>query len=111
MEQNKSATFHVIDGIHGGWILKRWVLLDSQLAADAYSNLDLLTDIHEVKGSLTSHTQAGKAVKKLHGETVPAGYGEVLYFPKGVANILSLANVSIRLGLSISTAPTETSLK
>jgi hypothetical protein len=45
-----------------------------------------------VKGSLTIHTQAGKAVTKLRG-TVP-GYGEVWFCPEGIMNILSLANVS-----------------
>jgi hypothetical protein len=52
----------------------------------------LLRNIHEVRGSLTIHTQAGKAVTKLRG-TVP-GYGEVWYCPDGIANILSLARVA-----------------
>jgi hypothetical protein len=91
-KENRSATFHMNDGINGGRIPKGWVLLDSQSTADAFSNPDLLTDIHEVKGSLTIHTQAGKAVTKLRG-TVP-GYGEVWFCPEGIANILSLANVS-----------------
>ena len=81
------------DRINGGRILKRWVLLDGHSTINAYSNPDLLTDIHEVKGSLTVHTQAGKAVTKLRGGTVP-GCGEVWYCPEGIANILSLANVS-----------------
>ena len=68
------------------------MLLDSQSTADAFSNPDLLVDIHEVKGSLTIHTQAGKAVTELRG-TVP-GYGEVWFCPDGIANILSLANVA-----------------
>ena len=91
-DENRSASFHLRDGINGGRIPKNWVLLDSQSTADAYSNPDLLTDIHEVKGSLTIHTQAGKAVTKLGG-TVP-GYGEVWFCPYGIANILSLANVA-----------------
>jgi hypothetical protein len=52
----------------------------------------LLKDIHEACGSLTIHTQAGKAMTKLRG-TVP-GYGEVWFCPDGVANILSLARVA-----------------
>ena len=91
-QENRSVTLHTNDGINGRRIPKRWVLLDSQSTADAYSNPDLLTNIHEVKGSLTIHTQAGTAVTKLRG-TVP-GYGEVWYCPEGIANILSLANVS-----------------
>ena len=92
--EHKSVSFQIKDGIgiNGGRIPKYWVLLDSQSTTDAYSNPDLLRDIHEVKGSLTIHTQAGKAVTKLKG-TVP-GYGMVWFCPDGIANILSLANVS-----------------
>jgi hypothetical protein len=67
-------------------------LTASLATTDAFSNPDLLQDIHEVRGSLTIHTQAGKAVTKLRG-TVP-GYGEVWYCPNGIANILSLAHVA-----------------
>jgi hypothetical protein len=59
---------------------------------DAFSNPRLLKDIHEVRGSLTIHTQACKAVTKLRG-TVP-GYGEVWFCPDGIPNILSLARVA-----------------
>jgi hypothetical protein len=91
-QEHRSAFFQIKDGINGGRIPKNWVLLDSQSTTDAFSNPDLLTDIHEVRGSLTIHTQAGKAVTKLRG-TVP-GYGEVWFCPDGIANILSLANVA-----------------
>ena len=87
-----SASFQTKDGVNGGRIPKEWILLDSQSTTDAFSNPALLKNIHEVKGSLTIHTQAGKAVTKLRG-TVP-GYGEVWYCPEGIANILSLANVA-----------------
>jgi hypothetical protein len=89
---HRSVSFHIKEGINGGRIPKYWVLIDSQSTTDAYSNPDLLTDIHEVRGSLTIHTQTGKAVTKLRG-TVP-GYGEVWFCPDGIANILSLANVA-----------------
>jgi hypothetical protein len=59
---------------------------------DALSNPSLLKNVHEVQGSLTIHTQAGKALTKLKG-TVP-GYGEVWYCLKGIANILSLVHVA-----------------
>jgi hypothetical protein len=91
-QDHRSVSFHVEGGINGGRIPKYWVLLDSQSTTDAYSNPDLLTDIHEVPGSLTISTQTGKAVTKLKG-TVP-GYGEVWFCPDGIANILSLANVA-----------------
>jgi hypothetical protein len=91
-QDHRSVSFQLKDGINGGRIPKYWVLLDSQSTTDAYSNPDLLTDIHEVRGSLTIHTQTGKAVTKLKG-TVP-GYGQVWFCPGGIANILSLANVA-----------------
>ena len=85
-------SFQLKDGINGGRIPKDWVLLDSQSTTDAYSNPNLLQDIHEVRGSLTIHTQAGKAVTKLRG-TVP-GCGKAWFCPDGIANILSLARVA-----------------
>ena len=91
-QDHRSVSFQLQDGINGGRIPKYWILIDSQSTTDAYSNPDLLTDIHEVRGSLTIHTQTGKAVTKLRG-TVP-GYGEVWFCPGGIANILSLANVA-----------------
>jgi hypothetical protein len=91
-QEHRSASFQTKDGVNGGRIPKEWILLDSQSTTDAFSNPDLLRDIHEVRGSLTIHTQAGKAVTKLRG-TVP-GYGEVWYCPNGIANILSLAHVA-----------------
>ncbi len=91
-QEHRSASFQIKDGVNGGHIPKEWILLDSQSTTDAFSNPDLLKDIHEVRGSLTIHTQAGKTVTKLRG-TVP-GYGKVWYCPNGIANILLLAHVA-----------------
>jgi hypothetical protein len=91
-QEHTSASFQLKDGINGGRIPKDWILLDSQSTTDAFSNPKLLRNIHEVRGSLTIHTQAGKAVTKLRG-TVP-GYGKVWFCPDGIANILSLAHVA-----------------
>jgi hypothetical protein len=91
-QEHRSVSFQLKDGINGGRIPKDWILLDSQSTTDVFSNPRLLKDIHEVRGSLTIHTQAGKAVTKLRG-TVP-GYGEVWFCPDGIANILSLARVA-----------------
>jgi hypothetical protein len=74
-QEHRSASFHTKDGVNGGRIPKEWILLDSQSTTDAFSNPSLLKNIHEVQGSLTIHTQDGKAVTKLKGK-VP-GYGEV----------------------------------
>jgi hypothetical protein len=91
-DQDHGSTSFFKDGINGGRIPKRWVLLDSQSMTDACSNPTSLKDIHEAKGSLTIHTQTGKAVTRLKG-TVP-GHGPVRFCPDGIANILSLANVA-----------------
>jgi hypothetical protein len=91
-QKHTSVSFQLKDGINGGRIPKDWILLDSQSTTDAFSNPKLLRDTHQVRGSLTIHTQAGKAVTKLRG-TVP-GYGEVWFCPDGIANILSLARVA-----------------
>jgi membrane-bound lytic murein transglycosylase len=91
-QEHRSASFHTKDDINDGRIPKEWILLDSQSTTDAFSNPSLLKNIHEVQGSLTIHTQAGKAITKLKG-TIP-GYGEVWYCPDGIANILSLAHIA-----------------
>jgi hypothetical protein len=85
------VSFQVNGGLNGGRINKDWLLLDNQSTTDSISNPDLLTNIHQVNGSLTIHTQAGRAVTKLRGTL--AGYGDVWFCKKGIANILSLANV------------------
>jgi hypothetical protein len=64
-KEHMSASFHTKDDINGGRIPKEWTPLDSQSMTDAFSNPDLLKNIHEVQGILTIHTQAGKAVTKL----------------------------------------------
>jgi hypothetical protein len=96
-QEHRSVSFQIKDGINRGRIPEDWVLLDSQSTTDAFSNPDLLRDIHEVRGSITIHTQAGKAITKLRG-MVP-GYGKVWYCPDGIANILSLAHVACTMRL------------
>jgi hypothetical protein len=91
-QEHRSASLHTKDSINGGRIPKEWILLNSQSTTGAVSNPAILKIIHEVQGSLTIHTQAGKAVTKLKG-TVPI-YGEVWYCSDGIAHILSLAYVA-----------------
>lgn len=90
--ETKSDILQVKDGINGGRINKNWVLLDNQSTADVISYKKLLTNVREVPGSLTIHTQTGKGQTNLMG-TLP-GYGDVWYHPTGIANILSLAKVA-----------------
>jgi hypothetical protein len=64
-QEHRSASFHTRDSVNGGLIPKEWILLDSQSTTVAFSNPDLLKNIHEVQGILTIHTQAGKAITNL----------------------------------------------
>jgi hypothetical protein len=90
-QEHRSASFQIKDGVNSGQIPEEWILLDSQSTTDAFSNPGLLKNVHEVRGNLTIHTQAGKAITKLQG--IVPGYGQVWYCPNGIANILSLAHV------------------
>lgn len=87
--ETMSAIFQIKDGVNGGRIPKSWVLIDNQSTAHVYSNGELLTNIREVTGSLTIHTQTGKGITKMKGDVI--GVGPVWYHPGGIANILSLA--------------------
>jgi len=58
-----------------------------------FNNKDLLKNIEESDSSfVTVHCNAGVVVTNLVGTL--EGYGEVWYNPRGIANILSLTNVS-----------------
>jgi len=92
VQEHRSVSLQLTDGINGGRIPKYWVLLDSQSTTDVFSNPAMLKDIHQVPGSLTLSSMTGKD-KTNWRATVP-GYKEVWYTPNGIANILSLANVA-----------------
>jgi len=72
-------------------IPKTWILLDSQLTVDVFSNPRLLTNIRDTKKSLTLYCNAGKAIITMKGDL--KGYSTVWFYPEGIANILSLGNV------------------
>jgi len=72
-------------------IPKIWILLDSQLTVDVFSNPKLLTNIRDTKRSLTLYCNTGKAIINKKGDL--KGYGTVWFYPDGIANILSLGNV------------------
>ena len=92
VQEHRSVSLQLTDGMNGGRIPKYWVLLDSQSTTDVFSNAAMLKDIHQVPGSLTLSSMTGKD-KTNWRATVP-GYKEVWYTPNGIANILSLANVA-----------------
>ena len=51
----------------------------------------LISNIHDMKCSLTLYCNAGKAIITKKGDW--KGYGTVWYHPDGIANILSLHNI------------------
>eukprot|EP00980_Cylindrotheca_fusiformis_P020860 scaffold7853_cov118-Cylindrotheca_fusiformis.AAC.1 len=76
-----------------GSLPSKWLLLDSCSSVDLISNKDLLHDVHPADASMRVHCNAGTV------ELTQQGYfGDyplpVWYNPKGIANILSLHNVS-----------------
>jgi hypothetical protein len=74
-----------------GGIPDTWLLLDSQSSIDVFCNRELLRRIHKSKATLTIRCNAGVRTTNLRGFL--DGYGWVWYYPKGIANILSLSRV------------------
>jgi len=72
-------------------ILTSWILLDSQSTVDVFSNKKLLTNIRDLKRTLSLYWNTSKAIITQKGDL--KGYGYVWYYPQGIANILSLRNV------------------
>jgi len=71
-----------------------WMLIDSQATCDVFCNKSLLTNIRDASCTLNIHTNTGVGQTTLIGDL--RGYGTVWYYPKGIANILSLAKVAER---------------
>jgi len=72
-------------------IPKTWILLDSQLTVDVFSNAKLLTNICDTKRKLILYCNAGKAIISKKGDL--KGYSTVWFYPEGIVNILSLSNM------------------
>jgi len=92
-------SFHVV-GVQKEVVLKigdkgvipdDWILPDNQSTVDVFSNDKLLSNVHQVCGSLKMHTQAGTTRTNMKGDL--EGYGPVWCCKGGIANILSLANI------------------
>ena len=73
-------------------IPESWILLDSQSTVDVFCNARLLHNIPDVKRQLVLHCNVGTTLVTKKGDL--RGYGTVWYHPTGIANILSLNNIS-----------------
>jgi len=69
-----------------------WILLDSQSTVDVFCNARLLSNVRDAKRQLVLHCNAGTTIVTKKGDL--KGYGTVWLHPEGIANILSLSNVS-----------------
>ncbi|KAG7352856.1 reverse transcriptase RNA-dependent DNA polymerase [Nitzschia inconspicua] len=83
-----------------GRLPKSWMLADSCSSVDIVSNPDLLHDIHEAKTPLVLHCNAGSVTLTHQGYL--EGYPDpVWYYPDGIANILSLRNLTRHYRISM----------
>jgi len=72
-------------------VSQNWVVLDNQSTIDVFQNKNLLTNIRDSGKMLKIHCNVGVATTSLVGYL--PGYGEVWFYEKGIANILSLSRV------------------
>eukprot|EP00536_Pseudo-nitzschia_multiseries_P016220 jgi/Psemu1/45365/gm1.45365_g len=74
-----------------GSINTDWILLDSESSIKLLVNRQMIKDIHEALNGqhMNIHCNSGEARTNLMG-TLP-GFGPVWFYPKGIANVLSLA--------------------
>ena len=77
---------------HNDAINPSWVLLDSESTVSIFCNKNFLTNVrHCGHTGIRIHTNGGHKDVDMIGDL--AGFGEVWYHPKSLANILSLAAV------------------
>jgi hypothetical protein len=76
-----------------GTLPRDWILLDNQSTVNVFCNKDLLVDIRTTDRTMVIRCNAGVAETNQIGH-LPGCAGEVWYYPNGIVNILSFADVA-----------------
>ena len=87
---------------NGHSILSNWIILDNGSTVDVFSNGNLLQDVEESRTNMRIHCNAGTSSTNLQGDL--RGYGKVWYSPQGIANILSLHNLTKKFRVTFNSA-------
>ena len=88
--------------LHAHSIPSSWILLDSCSNVDVFNNGNMLCNVHKVSNNLRINGHTGTSVTNMQGTL--AGYGEVWYDPNGIANVLSLDNVTKKFKVTFDSA-------
>jgi hypothetical protein len=84
-------------------IPQRWVLIDSCSTVDMIADRELLHDIQSTGGSINVHCNAGTVTVRQQG-LIGDYPTRVWYNPKGIANIMSLNNITKHYRVTMDTA-------
>ena len=79
-----------------------WILLDNGSTIDVFKTGKLLKDVKESHTRMRIHCNAGTSTTNLIGQL--PGYGEVWFHPEGIANILSLYNLTKKFRVTFDSA-------
>jgi hypothetical protein len=83
-----------------GWLPKMWILLDNQSMVNIFYSKVLLTNVQPSSQCMHMCCNAGWAVMNIMIGCLHGYPGELWYNPKGIANILSLADTENILPMS-----------
>ena len=72
----------------GGKVNKDWILMDNCSTVNVFCNPKYLANIHPIQRKIWIHSTAEVSTANLVGK-LPC-FGQVWFYPKGLANILSL---------------------
>ena len=79
-----------------------WILLDNGYTIDVFKTAQLLKDVKESPTRMRIHCNIGTFSTNLIGQL--PGYGKVWFHPEGIANILSLHNLTKKFRVTFDSA-------